>query len=216
MKDVLYFEPIQGADHLELQDCVLQFLETQNSHLFRVILYKLKPTFLFFVYKKSNYSDKATLLALCEDTLMKSIESYNVNSGAQFSTFFRKCLVNAFINFHKLRKDKNISSLDETFELKTNCNDSSSIEKFSEIVSVPFEDGIKDFEKNILLESLEKILTPNEYRVCKIIADENVILTYREIAEEVGLTFAAIPGILKKLRHRFNSEVYPKNLFKSL
>lgn len=193
-----YGDPI-GAKNLDLQTCVMQYKSSKNENLLRVILFKLRGTFNYYLYVKTNYPDKSELLALYEDKLLDCIESFDNNRNAQFVTYFSRCLDNALINFINSTRNDNLLSLNFEYE-------EDRYNGIPMIHNIPSEiDDLEKIEASLLLESIKNKLSDNEYKVCKIILSETHRLNSREIADELGLTTAAIPIILKRLRKKFNS-----------
>jgi RNA polymerase sigma factor (sigma-70 family) len=213
MSNPVYFEHIQGVDKLSLQDCVLQYQFSKNENLLRVILYKLRNTINYYLYTKTNYPDKSELIALYEDKLLECLMRYDsTKSKAQFVTFYSRCLDNALINFVNATANKR-------YDLSLDYEDS---ENGDESVNLHEMIGDEDVELNrldtlLFFQSISQSLDDNERKVCAVILSNPHNLTYKEIALEIGLTLAAIPNILKRLRKKFNgSGIIAGNCVKSL
>jgi len=200
--DAVYFEYDESFANLKLQDCVLRYKKFQTDFLLRVILYKLKGTLNYYMYRKTDYPDKSELLELFEDKLIECLESYEPGGNALFSTYYSKCLNNALINFAKIKLNRNkVLSLD--YEFSSEFLDSGSASGSLASCIVDDDLTLVNVESKILLEHLKDKLDDNEYIVCKVILNENHNLTHTEIAKEIGLTVPAIRGIFDRLKKRF-------------
>jgi len=209
MNNPTYYNSVTGAEILDLQTCVMQYKASKNEHLLRVILFKLRRTFNFYLYSKTNYPDKSELLALYEDKLLDCIENFDDSKNAKFITFFSRCLDNALINFINVNR-RNDLSLDYEYESESSSEDSTLLGSLS------MEDtDIEHVESLMLLESIKDKLDPSEYAVCQILLVENHKLKYWEIAEEMGLTIAAVPNILKRPRKKFKSGMFQEKFLNS-
>lgn len=211
MQNPIYYDSSSWAEKLDLQTCVMQYRSSKNDNLLRVILFKLRGTFNYYLYSKTNYPDKSELLALYEDKLLECIESFNDSKNVQFITFYSRCLDNALINFIHSNQ-RNELSLDYEYKSDNDFSEEDTMFGF-----LPVEDkNLEQVEARLLLESIKDKLDSNEYAVCKILLSENHKLKYREIADEIGLTIAAIPNIIKRLRKKFNSGYFAEKLNNSL
>jgi RNA polymerase sigma factor (sigma-70 family) len=206
--DAVYFIHDTRFDKLRLQDCVLQYKHSGNEFLLRAILYKLKGTINYFLYYKTDYPDKHELLELFEDKLIDAINSYEPNSTAGFITYYNKCLSNALINHVKYKKQH--LSLDAEYNNDNSFGESATL---GGMLEDKRNHDVVNSEVSILLESLKDTLDDNEYRVCKVILQENHNLTQAEIANEIGLTVPAIRGIFSRLEKRFKQYGICKNNF---
>lgn len=195
----LYFEcdkDVERSEKLKLEDCVIQYQITKNEFLLKVILYKLKRTINYFVFK-TNYWDKAELIEICEDVLLKCIDTYNPNI-ASFTTYYCRCLNNALITFiNKMKYDRQVLSLDRTYENEE--DDGSCL-----LDLIKCEDTFENIEFNAYLDQLKNttLLTDREYQVCTLLANFKRITSY-EIAERLNITPQAVSYIIKKLKQKF-------------
>lgn len=191
----VYYDVVSGAEKLDLQDCVVQYQDSKNDYLLRVILYKLRGTIDYYLHVKTNYPDKSELLAVYEDKLLECLSNYDSSRKVKFITYYSRCLDNALINFIGAVSRESALSLDYII-----TDNLSLLDRLG-------DDGIclDELEVDLLLQKLKDVLDYNEYRVCEVILTENHELKYVEIARELGLTLSAIPNILKRLRKKFSS-----------
>lgn len=206
MQNPINYESVSGANKLDLQQCILQFQESGNTHLFKVILFKLRPTFNHYLFHKTDYSDKSELLALCEDKLMECIINYESDRNSSFLTYYCRCLDNALINFIKSKKRRLASevSLDKELLTDEKHEEGNTIQNLVESRNVEME----RLEVKFLLEDIKPILDINEYKICSIILRENQHLRYKELAQRAELTVAAIPNILSRLQKKYRDGLF--------
>jgi RNA polymerase sporulation-specific sigma factor len=210
MNNPTYYDSVTGAEILDLQTCVVQYRVSKNEHLLRVILFKLRGTFNFYLYSKTNYPDKSELLALYEDKLLECIENFDDSKNVKFITYFSRCLDNALINFINSHRNNDLS-LDYEYE-----GDESDYTFYQSTLTTTDDEQVEDIESLMLLDSIKDKLDSNEYEVCRILLSEHHKLKYWEIADQMGLTIAAIPNILKRLRKKFRSGMFQEKLLNSL
>jgi hypothetical protein len=217
----VYFENNERAKRLDLQTCVLQYQTSKNGNLLEIILYQLKNVMNYFVYHKTNYHDKAELMALCEDKLLACLESYDGGYGVKFVTYYSTSLANAIATLAGKQKGANQLSLDYNY-----TDDEESKDMLSFLGAD--ESGYEDVETETMMEGLKQFLKstsskskcPNnkyapweaEFKVCQIIMREPHKLSNAEIARELGLTTAAIPVIIERIKNKFNQKFPNKKL----
>jgi RNA polymerase sigma factor (sigma-70 family) len=202
MNTPTYFDLVPGANVLSLQDCVVQYQLSGNENLLRVILYKLKGTINYYLYTKTSYPDKSELTALYEDKLLECLVKYDPQYKAKFITYYSRCLDNALINF------VNSSSSQKTYDLSLDfeCPEGEyggTAETYN-LVGAP-DQRLDDLDTLMFFNAIANNLDENERKVCAVILLNHHSMTYKEIAKEIGLTLAAIPNILKRLRKKFNN-----------
>lgn len=194
-----YFQSHPMYEGLTLQDCVLQYQTTPTDFLLGAILYKLKGTLNYYLFKKTNHPDKHEILALFEEKLMECLTSYN-STSSKFITYYSTCISNSLKNFIKANP-QNLLSLDYDYDS----------DKYNTIDNMVDLIVTKDFdmcnsESLILLGQLKDKLDDNAYKVCKVILRENHKLTQTEIATEIGLTLPAIKNIFIRLQKTFQAQ----------
>lgn len=217
----VYFENNEKAKRLDLQTCVLQYQSSKNENLLQIILFQLKNVINYFVYHKTNYHDKAELIALCEDKLLDCLNKYDSSFGTKFVTYYSTSLTNAISTLIGKRKH---------IDLSLNYSYESDEEESKDMLSFLGDDesGYADVETSIMMEDLKKFLKsttnkskcPNnkyepweaEFYVCKIIMREQHKISYADIARELGLTTAAIPVIIERIKNKFSQRSQNKNL----
>lgn len=163
------------------------------------------------MHTKTSFPDKSALTALYEDKLLECLEKYDPCYGAKFITYYSRCLDNALINFNETVEVRRTSilSLDYEYDNETESD-------FHELVGEE-DRRFEDLDTLLYFETISKNLDENERRVCQVILANHHKLTYKEIAKEIGLTIAAIPNILGRLRKKFNnSNTLAENFAKSL
>lgn len=194
----IYFEShLIGAEHLDLQQCVLQYQKSKNDYLLHVILYKLRDILKYFLYIRTNYEDKHELIALYEDKLLQCLETYREDGSASFRTYYSRCLNNELMNLVRTQTVQTWS-LDYCYEDNEGLTtDLVSMYDQSEVCN-----DYDDVETDLLLSELQPKLDDNEYKVCKVILTENHTLTQTEIAKEIGLTVTAIKNIYNRLQKK--------------
>ena len=194
--DATYYTRNSKYDYVELQDCVTQYQKTGRDFYLEATLYKLKDTFRYFMYTKTNYPDKGEVQALLEDTVLACLESYNPNGQATFLTYFNAVMNNKLINFYSANKRK---YEDLSTDVEYEGSDAESLLNAYIINDM----SIVNTESQILLQSLKDKLDDSEYRVCEVLLNENHKLTKTEVSEQLGMTVSAISNIYKRLQKRF-------------
>ena len=87
-------------------------------HNIRLVLYQVTHRFNLVKY------DKKDLVSIGIIGLIKAVKSYDVTKKIQFSTYAIKCIDNEILmSLRKIKKDKNIDSLDRIIECSNNDND---------------------------------------------------------------------------------------------
>lgn len=195
---------LDTLDKLDLQACVKQYQISKNENLLKIILYKLRPTFNYYLYIKTKHSDKSELLAMYEDKLLNCLESYDPLKNVKFITFYSRCLDNALINFLKANNTDYCLSLDYEYSDEDHTKIQISVE----------EKEFNRVEEQEVLVKLKSTLDKREYQVCELILTNETKMTYADIAKELGMSVSAIPCILKRLKHKFASGVYSEKLIK--
>lgn len=192
-----FMAAVNGMEYLDLQNCIEQYQISKNEPLLSIILYKLRKTLRYYLYRKNNFSDKAELLAMFEDKLMECLDTYDSTKGVKFITYFSKCLNNVIINFYKSsQRHSRVFSIDSVFP--DGNSDSTLADKLP-----TYEDDFDNMDSYLLLQQLRPKLSNNEYKVCEAILSETHSLQKIEIAEMIGLTPSAICYIIEKLKKRF-------------
>lgn len=201
--EITYFKnvPNQEVKKKTLQDYVVEYQQSGDEQLFGLILYKLKNTFNYYLYQKTNYCDKPELLALYEDKLMECLKNYDATANVKFITYYCRCLDHALINFIKSLKQPLIS-LD--YEYECNSDNGDSVRDLKDSIEC-VDTELLDSDTQLFLEQLKSVLDENEYKVCRVIITENHNLTKTEIAQAIGLTPMAILNILGRLRKKMTS-----------
>jgi len=201
--EATYFQSHPEYERLSLQNCVLQYQIIHEEYLLGVILYKLKGTINYYLYKKTNHPDKHEILALFEEKLMSCLTSYNPSSS-KFITFYSHCIGNALKNFIKANP-MNLYSLDFEYELGGGSDGATSTSSMEAQLASNDMD-IQNSDSHMLLEQLKDKLDDNAYNVCRVILKENHKLTQLEIAKEIGLTLPAIKNIFIRLQKVFKAQ----------
>lgn len=201
-----YIENDKRVEKLDLQTCVEQYQVSQNEYLLRIILQKLSKTMNYIAYQKSNCPDKAEVFALCEDILLKCLNSYDPSYEVKFVTYYTNAVYNALKTLHQRTMAHVTLSLD--YEYSTNEKEENSLSHFVGCEEL----GYDEVETKVLLEQLKKILKSKqrvegqwqrEYKVCKMLLTDPHKLTYAEIAREIQVTAAAVPIILERIKKKF-------------
>ena len=143
-------------------------------------------------------------LAVVGDKLLECLERYDRNQKAQFITFFSRCLDNALINFVNTAENRKMTlSLDYQWDSPPEGDSLSNLFNLQDKIGEE-DSRFEDLDTMLYFQSISQNLDENERKVCAVILANPHNLTYREIAKEIGLTLAAIPNILKRLRKKFN------------
>ena len=214
MQNPIYFEnSIPGADRVDLQQCVLYYQDTNNEKILPIIFYQLRSVIRIYLYNKTNYADKAELLATIEDKILDCLSTYKSDLNCKFKTYLCRCLDNAIINLvNEQRYKMSVNSLSLDFKYESSDDTDNTLYNFVE----DSDNHYTNIDTNLFLESIKDKLDSNEYRVCRIIMKENHKLKFSEIARASGLTLSAISPIWKRLRKKFAKLDLYENFTKSI
>ena len=174
-------------------------------HNIRLVLYQVTHRFNLVKY------DKKDLVSIGIIGLIKAVKSYDVTKKIQFSTYAIKCIDNEILmSLRKIKKDKNIDSLDRIIECSNNDNDKL---KLGDVLTNELDNVEEKLDKEIIFEFIQQIVKELPEREREIIMlhfgfynDE--IHTQQEIAEKYSFSKSYISRIISKTIKKLKEQMY--------
>lgn len=186
-KEVLYeyFEKKNNGDKNARNEII--------KHNIRIVIHEVIKRF-------SNTSyDLQELVSVGLVGLLKSVDTFDLSKGIEFSTYSTKCITNEILAFlRKSKKNINDISLEQPFKDKLG-NDSKLEDMLIDINS----NFMLDYENNesykIIREIVSKLPAREKYIIINYFGFiDNKTMTQREIADKLGLLQPMISKIIKK------------------
>lgn len=183
----------------------LKAKEQLIEHNIRLVLYQVTHRFNLVKY------DKKDLVSIGIIGLIKAVKSYDVTKKIKFSTYAIKCIDNEILmSLRKIKKDKNIDSLDRIIECSNNDNDKL---KLGDILTNELDNVEEKLDKEIIFEFIQQIVKELPEREREIIMlhfgfynDE--IHTQQEIAEKYSFSKSYISRIISKTIKKLKEQMY--------
>lgn len=185
-------------------------IEAKNiliSHNLRLVAHIVK--------KYSNSSkDADDLISVGAIGLIKAINSYSSEKGAQLSTYAARCIENEILMlFRANKKHQTNISLEETIGTEKDGNDI----LLSDVICDTEYDLMQMVEDSCLTESLLKLiketLTDREYKILcmRYGIGGRVAYTQREVAKKMGISRSYISRLEKKALQTIRTKVAQSN-----
>lgn len=179
------------------------------SHNLRLVAHIVK--------KYSNSSKEADdLISVGAIGLIKAINSYSPDKGAQLSTYAARCIENEILMlFRANKKHQGNISLEETIGTEKDGNDI----MLADVICDLDTDIMEMVENNILTEKLIKIirnsLSDREYQILcmRYGIGGKVAYTQREVAKKLGISRSYISRLEKKALETVRAQVSVKKLY---
>ena len=172
------------------------------EHNIRLVLYQVTNKFKFVDY------DKKDLVSIGNIGLMKAITTFDKSKSVEFSTYAIRCIDNEILMFlRKMKKDKNIDSLDRPF---LNYNDGKKL-KIEELVDDEI-DIVEDYEKkeihHIICEIISK-LTSRDREVMMLYFGfyNDRCYSQIEIAHMMAMSQSHVSRIITRVIHRLRQQL---------
>ena len=177
------------------------------SHNLRLVAHIVK--------KYSNSSkDADDLISVGAIGLIKAINSYSSEKGAQLSTYAARCIENEILMlFRANKKHQTNISLEETIGTEKDGNDI----LLSDVICDTEYDLMQMVENSILTENLLKLiretLTDREYKILcmRYGIGGQVAYTQREVAKKLGISRSYISRLEKKALQTIRGKVSEKS-----
>lgn len=178
------------------------------SHNLRLVAHIVK--------KYSNSSkDADDLISVGAIGLIKAINSYSSEKGAQLSTYAARCIENEILMlFRANKKHQTNLSLEETIGTEKDGNDI----LLSDVICDTEYDLMQMVEQSILTENLLKLiretLSDREYKILcmRYGIGGQVAYTQREVAKKLGISRSYISRLEKKALQTIKAKVNQKHL----
>lgn len=153
------------------------------------------------VVKKYNGAAEADDLLGCGTIgLIKAINSFKTDKGAQISTYAARCIENEILMFLRInKKHQGVGSLDESLGQGSDGSDVC----LAEIVADESENATETAEHRILMkklvERMKEKLTTREFEIIALRygLKNNIALPQREVAKKLGISRSYISRIEK-------------------
>lgn len=178
------------------------------SHNLRLVAHIVK--------KYSNSSkDADDLISVGAIGLIKAINSYSSEKGAQLSTYAARCIENEILMlFRATKKHQTNLSLEETIGTEKDGNDI----LLSDVICDTEYDLMQMVEQSILTENLLKLiretLNDREYKILcmRYGIGGRVAYTQREVAKKLGISRSYISRLEKKALQTIKAKVSQQHM----
>ncbi len=169
------------------------------------------------VKKYSNSSKEADdLISVGAIGLIKAINSYSSEKGAQLSTYAARCIENEILMLFRANKNHQCNiSLEETIGTEKDGNEI----MLADVICDNEHDVMEMVESNILTEKLinliKETLTEREYKILSLRygIGGKVAYTQREVAKKLGISRSYISRLEKKALETIREEVKINKLY---
>ena len=196
-----YLEKLQQGD-MEAKSVLV-------SHNLRLVAHIVK--------KYSNSSkDADDLISVGAIGLIKAINSYSLDKGAQLSTYAARCIENEILMlFRANKKHQGNISLEETIGTEKDGNEI----MLADVICDLDTDVLEMVESNILTEKLINIiknsLSEREYKILcmRYGIGGQVAYTQREVAKKLGISRSYISRLEKKALETVRQQVRSKKIY---
>ena len=179
------------------------------SHNLRLVAHIVK--------KYSNSSkDADDLISVGAIGLIKAINSYSLDKGAQLSTYAARCIENEILMlFRANKKHQGNISLEETIGTEKDGNEI----MLGDVICDLDTDVLEMVESNILTEKLINIiknsLSEREYKILcmRYGIGGQIAYTQREVAKKLGISRSYISRLEKKALETVRQQVRAKKIY---
>lgn len=200
-EEKMYIQRLQNGDQ-EAKSILV-------SHNLRLVAHIVK--------KYSNSAKEADdLISVGAIGLIKAINSYSPEKGAQLSTYAARCIENEILMlFRANKKHQGNISLEETIGTEKDGNEI----MLADVICDIDNDIMEMVESNILTDKLINIikdsLTNREYQILcmRYGIGGKVAYTQREVAKKLGISRSYISRLEKKALETVREQVHIKKLY---
>ena len=200
-EEKMYFEKFKNGDN--------KAKEILINHNLRLVAHIVK--------KYSNSSKEADdLISVGAIGLIKAINSYSSEKGAQLSTYAARCIENEILMlFRANKKHKNNVSLEESIGTEKDGNEI----MLADVICDNEKDTVEIVENNILTEKLINLikdsLSEREYKILclRYGIGGRVAYTQREVAKKLGISRSYISRLEKKALETVREQVRINKLY---
>lgn len=202
-------DPLSNQEVDELLEKIKQGDECAKEklakHNIRLVLFEVMRRFKTVEY------DKKDLVSVGNIGLMKAIATFDISRKVKFSIYAVKCIDNEILTFlRKLKKERNVDSLDETIGYDKNGSEL----KIEDIVSDK-TDIVEDYINDETYQAIRQLVNDLPNR------DKEIIMLYfgfygdktytqTEIANMLSLTQSHVSRLIKKNVKRLSQQLQKK------
>ena len=202
-------DPLSSQEVDELLEKIKQGDECAKEklakHNIRLVLFEVLGRF------KTVECDKKDLVSIGNVGLMKAITTFDISKKTKFSVYAVKCIDNEILMFlRKLKKERNVDSLDETIGYDKNGNEL----KIKDIISDK-TDIVKDYTNNETYQAIRQLVNDLPNRDKKIIMlhfgfYSDKTYTQTEIANMLSLSRPYVSRLVKKIVKKLGQQLQEK------
>ena len=202
-------DPLSSQEVDELLEKIKQGDECAKEklakHNIRLVLFEVLGRF------KTVECDKKDLVSIGNVGLMKAITTFDISKKTKFSVYAVKCIDNEILMFlRKLKKERNVDSLDETIGYDKNGNEL----KIKDIISDK-TDIVKDYTNNETYQAIRQLVNDLPNRDKKIIMlhfgfYSDKTYTQTEIANMLSLSRPYVSSLVKKIVKKLGKQLQEK------
>ena len=154
------------------------------------------------VVKKYNGAAEADDLLSCGTIgLIKAVNTFKLDKGAQISTYAARCIENEILMCLRVnKKHMVVASLNESLGGDADGNDISLVDIVTDDVPDRFETAEHKIMMNKLIKRVKDKLTEREYQIIALRygVENNIALPQREVASKMNISRSYISRIEKK------------------
>ena len=183
----------------------------------RDILIKHNLRLVVHIVKKyGNYPDVDELISVGSIGLIKAINTYEVNKGAQLATYAARCIENEILMLLRSgKKRKGDVSMYEPVGVDKEGNEIMLIDLLHTDEDCIFDSVEKTMLTEKLMDLIRRVLNKREFDIIEMRYGLNgqPVLTQREVAEKFNISRSYISRIEKKALEKIRSSVKKEELY---
>lgn len=177
------------------------------EHNIRLVLYEVTSRFNTVEY------DKKDLVSIGNVGLMKAITTFDTSKAVEFATYATRCIDNEILMFlRKLKKYKNIDSLDRTINHDNNGNELKIEDTLSDDIDIAEE--CTDNKMNHIIREIVKDLPDRDRKIITLYFGfyNNEMHTQKELADILSISQSYVSRLIIQIVNRLGKKLELKEL----
>jgi len=210
------FELPKPLTKQELSNYFLEYKSGNINARYKLIIHNIRLVINCVCKNFSNtVYDRSELVSIGLIALIRSVDSYDINKGFEFSTYAGTCIYNDIIKFIR---DNKKNTYNQSIDSIVNIDKISGKElKLKDTLEDVNADFVLDYEDKVLKEEIDKIIDELPLNERKIIAlyfgfYDYKIHTQMEIASILNTNQASISRALPKILEKIYLKLIKNNL----
>lgn len=166
--------------------------------------------------KYTGSAEQDDLISVGSIGLIKAIGTYKIGVGTSFATYSARCIENEILMLIRAnKKHKTTVSLTEPVGTDKDGNELTLIDLLFEKEDCVFENVERSIQKDKLLNQMQRLLTPREFRVIclRYALKGGVPLAQREVAIAMKISRSYISRIEKHAIEKLRAKLQPEDFF---